>query len=82
MSQNIGEMLNGINYKGSVIQSVSFLPIKGYDPVNLFKIKNDDNYYIWRRNENTNGPKQYEMRINNLNEIRNNILNLQTIKVD
>jgi hypothetical protein len=79
ISQNIGKIIYGPRYKGNVIQSVSFLPIKGYDAVDLFKIKNDDNYYIWMRNENPNGLKRYETPINNLDGIRKNILNLQII---
>lgn len=83
ISQNIGALINGngqTKYKGIVIQSVAFLPIKGYDPVELFKITNDDNYYIWMKNENTNGPKQYELRIKDPNYIRENKVDLKRIK--
>ena len=82
ISDNIDDTINGnrhTKFKGIVIQSVSFLPIKGYDPVELFKIKNDDNYYIWMKTENPNGPKKYELRIRDLDYIRENLSNLNRI---
>lgn len=83
ISENIGGIINGngqIKCNGIVIQSVSFLHIKGYDPVELFKITNDDNYYIWMKNQKTNGEKKYELRIRDPNYIRENKLDFKRIK--
>lgn len=73
------------NQKGVVIQSVTFTAIPDYDPVILFKINNNDKYFIWMKPEDgtTNSLKMYESRINSFQFIKNNLMkNIQPPKTN
>lgn len=75
IANTIGEFGADPLIKGIIIQSVSFQPIPYYDPVQVFKIYNNDNYYVWMKPEydKLNGLKIYESHIKNMNMLKNNL---------
>lgn len=71
----IGDFGEDPKMKGIIIQSVMFKAIPNYDPVQLFKIHNDDNYYIWMKAETDkqNGLQIYESHMKKLDMLKNNL---------
>jgi hypothetical protein len=61
--------------KGIIIQSVNSQPILYYDPVQVFKIYNNDNYYVWMKPEydRVEGLKIYESHMKKMKMIKNNL---------
>jgi len=75
IANTIGEFGADPLIKGIIIQSVNFQPIPYYDPVQVFKIYNNDNYYVWMKPEydKLNGLKIYESHMKKMNMIKNNL---------
>ena len=75
IANTIGDFGDDPKIKGIIIQSVNFENILYYDPVQVFKIRNDDNYFIWMKPEydKVDGLKIYESHMKNMNMIKNNL---------
>lgn len=67
-------VFNDDNVKGCIIQSVTFTPITEYDHVQMIKIKNDDNYYIWMKAESNSKTKMYETHLKSYRFIKNALI--------
>lgn len=75
IANTIGDFGDNPKIKGIIIQSSNFEKILYYDPVQVFKIRNNDNYYIWMKPEydKVDGLKIYESHMKNMNMIKNNL---------
>jgi hypothetical protein len=74
IAETIGVFTND-KVKGCIIQSARFTPIPEYDHVQLIKIKNDDNYYIWMKPEPDSKNKMYESHLKSFRFIKNALKN-------
>jgi hypothetical protein len=75
IANTVGDFGGDPLMKGIIIQSVSFKAIPDYDPVEVFKIHNDDNYYIWMKAETdkVNGLQIYESHMKKTDMLKNNL---------
>jgi hypothetical protein len=75
IANTIGDFGSDPLMKGIIIQSVNFPAIPYYDPVKVFKIYNDDNYFVYMKPEfnKVNGLQMYESHMKKMNMIRNNL---------
>jgi len=78
IAETIGVFTND-KVKGCIIQSVNFTPIPEYDHVQLIKIKNNDNYYIWMKPEQDKlknaKTKMYETHLKSFRFVKNALTN-------